>query len=72
MIQSAIQDRIEQQEGDRVLLPFDTSSEHISKVLAALGTGCFIPKLPAPTPQLKQALRASVHPPAKSGPVRKH
>ena len=45
----------------RVLQPFATSFEHIGKVLAALGTHCFIPNLPAPTPQLKQALRAATH-----------
>ena len=44
----------------RVLQPFDTSSEHIGKALAALGTaGCFIPALPQPTQQLKQDLRAT-------------
>ena len=44
----------------RVLQPFETSSEHIGKVIAALGTaGCFIPALPLPTQQLKQDLRAT-------------
>ena len=43
----------------RVLQPFATSFEHIGQVLAALGTHCFIPHLPTPTQQLKQALRAT-------------
>lgn len=30
----------------RALQPFDTSSAHIRSVLAALGTRCFIPRLP--------------------------
>lgn len=48
-------------EEPRILQPFATSSEHIGQVLAALGTHCFIPNLPTPTPQLKQALRAATH-----------
>ena len=43
----------------RVLQPFETSSEHIISILAALGTRCFIPDLPLPTQQLKQDLRAT-------------
>ena len=58
MTQPVLQSRIEQL-GDLVLQPFDTSFEHVSKVLAALGTRCFMPTLPMPTQQLKQALRAN-------------
>ena len=63
----------------RVLQPFGTSSEHIGKVIAALGTaGCFIPDLPLPTQQLKQDLRATrpidqpqgSHPPMKAAAIR--
>ena len=58
MLQTAMQRPLEQQ-GNHVLQPFATSFEHIGQVLAALGTHCFIPNLPPPTQQLKQALRAA-------------
>ncbi len=58
MTQIVIQSCLDQQ-GDLVLQPFDTSSEHVIKALAALGTRCFLPTLPTPTQQLKQALRAT-------------
>lgn len=48
MRQTVIQDRLEQQ-SDRALQPFDTSSEYIGSILAALGTRCFIPTLPLPS-----------------------
>jgi hypothetical protein len=57
MTQPVLQSRLEQQ-GDLVLQPFDTSSEHVGKALAALGTRCFMPTLPMPTQPLKQDLRA--------------
>lgn len=46
----------QQQQTKPVLQPFDTSFEHISEVLAALGTNCFIPNLPKPTPALIREL----------------
>ena len=58
MTQPAIQSRLDRQ-GDLVLQPFDTSSEHVGKALVALGTHCFMPTLPMPTQQLKQDLRAN-------------
>lgn len=69
MVKTAISPRLEPQ-SDYVLQPFDTSSEHIGKVLATLGTaGCFIPDLPLPTQQLKQDLRATS---PISQPLRSH
>jgi hypothetical protein len=45
-----------------VLLPFDTSFEHIGSVLAALGTNCFIPNLPTPPRRISRPRSTSARP----------